>query len=122
MFFVYKLKPPRPTFMADMTDVEAATMGEHVAYWQDIVNSGTAIVFGPVADPAGAWGLAVVHADTEEGVRTLGLRDPAVTSGMATFDVYLMPDAIAHPDVTPWLRPAKDGSGRGSAPNGAPGG
>ena len=46
-----------------MSEAEAAIMGQHAAYWQGQTERGTAIVFGPVADPAGAWGLAVVDAD-----------------------------------------------------------
>jgi uncharacterized protein YciI len=92
--FLYKLIPPRPTFDRDMSEAEAAIMGQHVAYWQEQIERGTAIVFGPVADRAGAWGLAVVDADAEEDVRALGLTDPAVTSHLARFEVYVMPGAI----------------------------
>lgn len=92
--FAYKLIPPRPTFDTDMSDAEAAIMGQHVGYWQDLVEQGIVVVFGPVRDPAGTWGLAVVEAEAEEHVRALGVDDPAVKSGMATFQVYAMPDAI----------------------------
>ena len=33
-----------------------ATMQEDVGYWTAHMNAGTAVVFGPVADPKGAWG------------------------------------------------------------------
>lgn len=92
--FVYKLIPPRPTFDTDMSEAEAAVMGQHIAYWQDLLERGRVIVFGPVSDPAGAWGLGVVDAETEDGARALGVDDPAVTSGLATFAVYPMPGAI----------------------------
>lgn len=92
--FVYKLIPPRPTFDRDMTEAEAAIMADHVVYWQSLTAAGTALVFGPVADPAGMWGLAVVKAASEDDVRALGAEDPAVKSTMATFDVYAMPGAI----------------------------
>jgi uncharacterized protein YciI len=95
--FVYKLIPPRPTFNRDMSEAEAATMGRHVAYWQELVDRGTAIVFGPVSDPAGAWGLAVVEAETNEQVRTLGDADPAVVSRLARFEICPMPGAIVAP-------------------------
>jgi hypothetical protein len=90
--FLYRLIPPRPTFDRDMS--EAAIMGRHAAYWQGQTEQGTAIVFGSVADPAGAWGLAVVVAESEQDVRVLGLGDPAVTSQLARFEVYAMPGAI----------------------------
>jgi uncharacterized protein len=92
--FLYKLIPPRPTFDRDMSEAEAVIMGQHVAYWQEQIERGTAIVFGPVADPAGAWGLAVVDAESEEDVRALGLCDPAVTSQLATFEVCAMSGAM----------------------------
>lgn len=93
-YFVYKLIPPRPTFAADMNDTEGATMGEHAEYWQRIFGDGRVVVYGPVGDPAGSWGLAVVEADTEDAVRAIGADDPAVKSGMCTFDVFPMAAAI----------------------------
>jgi uncharacterized protein len=92
--FLYKLIPPRPTFDRDMSEAEAAIMGQHVAYWEEHTERGTAIVFGPVADPEGTWGLAVVDAESEEDVRALGLGDPAVTSQLARFEVCAIPGAI----------------------------
>jgi uncharacterized protein len=95
--FVYKLIPPRPTFDADMSDDEAALMGRHAEYWQELLAAGRVIVFGPVSDPAGSWGLAVVEAESEDEVRALGAEDPAVKSGMATFEVLPMPVAVVRP-------------------------
>jgi uncharacterized protein YciI len=92
--FVYKLIPPRATFAADMTEAEAGIMAQHIHYWQGLTDRGTAIVFGPVADPAGVWGLAVVQAESEEDVDALGMEDPAVTSEMSSFQVFAMQDAI----------------------------
>ncbi|MDQ3857717.1 MAG: YciI family protein [Actinomycetota bacterium] len=93
-YFLYKLIPPRPTFDTDMSETEQATMGEHVAYWQGLVDRGTAIVFGPVGDPAGVWGLAVVEAVSTQQVHALGNADPAVTSRVARFEACPMPGAI----------------------------
>jgi uncharacterized protein len=92
--FLYKLIPPRPTFDRDMSEDEQAIMGRHVAYWQEMAECGTAIAFGPVSDPAGAWGLAVVEAETMTEIRALGDEDPAVVSGLARFEIYPMPGAI----------------------------
>jgi uncharacterized protein YciI len=97
--FLYKLIPPRPTFDKDMSETEKAIMGRHIAYWQRLAERGTAIVFGPVSDPAGAWGLAVVEADTNEQVRALGDADPAVISGLARFEVCALPGAIVRRGV-----------------------
>jgi uncharacterized protein YciI len=93
-YFLYKLIPPRPTFDRDMNPDEAAIMGQHIAYWQELADGGTAVVFGPVSDPEGAWGLAVVEADSEEDVQMLRLDDPARHLDGARFEVYPMPGAI----------------------------
>jgi uncharacterized protein len=90
--FLYKLLGPRPTFgPGDMTPEEHAIMGEHSTYWHGLLDQGRVIVFGPVLEPSGAWGLAVVEAADEDEVRRLGDGDPAVTSGVATFEVHPMP-------------------------------
>ena len=64
--FVFRLKAPRPTFALDMTDEERETMARHAAYWQPMVDSGRMIIFGPVLDGSGSWGLGVVEADVAE--------------------------------------------------------
>jgi uncharacterized protein YciI len=92
--FLYKLVPPRPTFDRDMTESEAAIMQQHVGYWHDLAKRGVAVVFGPVGDPSGAWGLAVVETDSEQHVHALGFDDPAVKSEMATYEVCPMPGAV----------------------------
>ena len=70
--FAYKLIPPRPSFPAGMTHTEAAIMQDHFVYWQKLLSQGTAVVSGPVADPAGVWGLAIVEVGTADEVRALG--------------------------------------------------
>lgn len=92
--FAYRLLPPRPTFPSDMTEGEAATMGEHGAYWQRHLEAGRVLVFGPVVDPAGSWGLAVVVADDEDQALEMARADPAIVSGLCTFQVLAMPGAM----------------------------
>ena len=36
-------------------------MQAHVAYCGELLRAGKALVFGPVADPAGSWGLGVLQ-------------------------------------------------------------
>jgi hypothetical protein len=88
--FLYKLIPPRPTFVQDMTEAERKAMGEHAIYWKDLTDRGIAVVFGLVLDPKGPWGVAIVDVADEPDARVLGMNDPAVKAGL-TFDVYLMP-------------------------------
>jgi uncharacterized protein len=92
--FVYRLIPPRPTFDVDMNDGERETMGRHAAYWRALTEQGRVVIFGPVRDSTGAWGLAVFRADDGDEARELVLADPAVSTGMVTFDVGPMLSAV----------------------------
>ncbi len=88
--FVFRLKGPRPTFAVDMTDEERKIMGQHAAYWQPYLDSGQMVVFGPVLDETGSWGLGIVEAEDEDDLRAFAASDPAVTSGIATTEVGRM--------------------------------
>ena len=94
-YFFCKLTPPRPTFAADMTDAERQLMRQHVAYWSDLAANRTVILFGPVADPQGGYGIAVVEAPDEATVRALTANDP-VTKAAAGFSYRIdaMPQLI----------------------------
>jgi uncharacterized protein len=92
--FVYKLIPPRPTFPQDASDAETAIMERHFSYWRGLFDQGNVVVYGPVADPSGTWGLAVVEADTEQEVRAIGAADPAVRSREFSFEVYAIANAL----------------------------
>src|SRR5438270_1656298 len=88
--FVFRLAAPRPTFALDMTDEEGEVMGRHAAYWQPLVESGRMVVFGPVLDSTGAWGLGGVEADDEEQLRAFAAGDPGVTTGTAESEMGKM--------------------------------
>jgi uncharacterized protein YciI len=92
-FFVYRFTP-RPDFQQSMTETEAAIMNSHVAYWQDLADKRTAVVFGPVADPAGGWGVAIVEADSESQVEAIRAADPVVINDLGPVAVLPMPTAI----------------------------
>ncbi|MGZ4036003.1 MAG: YciI family protein, partial [Bacteroidia bacterium] len=64
--YFLKLNPPRASFMMDMSDEERTIMQKHVAYWKPYVDNGTVIVLGPVFDPKGGFGIAVIAVDEEE--------------------------------------------------------
>jgi uncharacterized protein len=88
--FVFRLKAPRPSFALDMTDKEREIMRRHAAYWQARVESGEMVVFGPVLDSGGSWGLGVIEADDEEELRSFADGDPVVTTGTATIELGKM--------------------------------
>jgi uncharacterized protein YciI len=90
-----RLLPPRPTFPGDMTPREAGLMREHAAYWQELADRGVALVVGPVLDPAGAWGLAVVDVSDGAAASALTDRDPIVRSGSGfRYEIHPIPQAI----------------------------
>ena len=88
--FVFRLKAPRPDFALDMTDDEREIMGRHAAHWQPLIDSGDMVVFGPVLDSTGSWGLGVVEADDEDRIRAFAADDPVVTSGTAEIELGKM--------------------------------
>lgn len=93
--FLLRLLAPRPTFPFDMTDDERAVMAEHVAYWRGLLAEGTAVVFGPVADPAGPWGLGVVSVADAAAVAGLEAADPVIRSGRGfRYEVLPMLQAV----------------------------
>ena len=62
-------------------------MGRHAAYWQPLVDAGQMVVFGPVLDAGGSWGLGVIEAEDEAQLRAFAQRDPVVTTGTARIEV-----------------------------------
>jgi uncharacterized protein len=85
--FVFRVKAPRPTFALDMTDEEREIMGRHAAYWQPFIDSGEMVIFGPVLDGTGSWGLGVIESENEDELRAFAAGDPAVTTGTAEIEL-----------------------------------
>ncbi|KAA5541629.1 YciI family protein [Adhaeribacter rhizoryzae] len=87
-YYFLKLNPPRASFVSDMNDEERNIMQAHIAYWTPFVNDGTALVLGPVMDPKGAYGAAVVRVDSEDMLNEIIENDPA--NGLNTYEVHPM--------------------------------
>ena len=85
--FLLRLLPPRADFAQTLSRVEAEAMQQHQAYWRQLLSDGRVVIYGPVADPEGVWGMGVVRADSHEEVISLGEKDPAIATGVCTFDV-----------------------------------
>jgi len=88
MYFSLKLIPNRPTFSKDMTPEERAIMQQHVIYWRELMAKGKVVVFGPVLDPAGVYGLGIIEADSDDEVKTFMANDPAAT--INTYEYHRM--------------------------------
>ena len=95
--FVFRLSAPRPNFAFDMTDDEREVMGRHAAYWQPLIDAGQMVIFGPVLDSTGSWGLGVVEGEDEGELRAFAAGDPAVTSGTASIEVGTMLAGFVRP-------------------------
>ena len=96
--FLYKLIPPRPTFPGDMTATEGAIMQAHFGYWGELIADRRAVAYGPVMDPRGTYGIAVVEVTDEAAAREIAGHDPAIRAeaGFA-FEVLPMGNAMVRP-------------------------
>ncbi|MDT5018677.1 MAG: hypothetical protein QOD39_4837 [Mycobacterium sp.] len=86
--FLFRLIPPRADFAQTMTPEEQHSMTLHMGYWQDLLADGKVVVYGPVADPEGVWGMGVLRAADRAEVLAIGERDPSVNAGVNTFEVF----------------------------------
>ncbi len=87
-FFFLKLVPPRASFTVDMSAEERQIMQQHVFYWKPYVEDGTVIVLGPVADPKGGYGIAVIGVPDSSVVERLVSKDPA--NGLCSYEIHPM--------------------------------
>ena len=88
MLFLFKLLPPRADFAQTMTDDEQKAMADHMTYWQQLMADGKVLVYGPVADPEGVWGMGVMRVADRAEALEIGERDPSVAGGVNTFEVF----------------------------------
>ncbi|MGH2893853.1 MAG: YciI family protein [Solirubrobacteraceae bacterium] len=92
--YVVRLMPPRSTFPGDITDAERELMGAHAVYYETLMDTGKIVVYGPVRDSSGAWGLVVIEASNPEEVRELTGADPAVAGGLMAVELGSMPVTV----------------------------
>jgi uncharacterized protein YciI len=92
--YLFRLIPPRADFAQTMTPDEEQAMAGHQEYWQQLLRDGRVVVYGPVADPEGVWGLGVVRAEDRAEVLEIGNGDPSVRAGVNTFEVLEIMDGV----------------------------
>ena len=74
-----------------MNEQEEALMQQHFAYWKGWQNAGDVLVFGPVLDPKGPYGMGVVSAADEAGARAFAAADPAMKASVGfAYEIYPM--------------------------------
>lgn len=95
IYFLCRLIPPRSDFMTTMTPEERGIMQEHVGYWTGKVTTGNALVFGPVADPKGGYGIGIIKVADMAEMKALRDADPAMQSGIGfSYDILTMPRVV----------------------------
>jgi len=62
-------------------------MTRHAAYWQPLIDSEQMVIFGPVLDGTGSWGLGVAETDDVEKLRAFAASDPVVTTQTAHIEM-----------------------------------
>jgi uncharacterized protein YciI len=98
-FFV-KLLSPRPSFPSDATKEEMNVMARHVQYWTNVLRTGKAVAFGPVADPSGTYGIAIIEAEDDSSAKVLVSEDPVLLADIGfKAELLQMPRLIARPFV-----------------------
>ena len=74
--------------MQDMTPEEQSIMIQHVAYWKPYIENETMLVYGPVMDPKGGFGMGVIAVVDEDQLKKLIAADPAAAIG--NYEYYPM--------------------------------
>jgi uncharacterized protein YciI len=93
--FFFRLIPPRPTFAEDMDDEEQELMRQHVTYVGEFFDSGAVLAYGPVLDPEGSFGIALLEVrDHDEAVK-FAENDPTVLAGLNRYSIAPMHVAAA---------------------------
>jgi uncharacterized protein YciI len=94
-FFALKLLSPRPTFPMDATEAELKAMAAHSAYWQKLADEKQAIAVGPIFDPSGPFGLALIEVDDQARADDISRADPVILSGLGfRYQVFPVPSLI----------------------------
>ena len=88
--FFMKLTPPRPTFPSDITAEENAVMVKHAEYLQGLFQQGKLLAYGPVFDPAGAFGMVVFEVADAAEAEALMSADPSAVAGLMTVSIFPM--------------------------------
>ncbi len=98
--YLCRLKPPRPTFLTDMTPEEASVMRGHREYWMPRVEIGVVIAMGPVADPEGGYGVGIIEAASLTALEAMQASDPAIMAKRGfVYENFLMPTIAVRPSM-----------------------
>ena len=88
--FFMRLIAPRPMFPGSMTEEELGLMKQHVQYAGQAFEAGMVLAYGPVLDPAGAFGIDLLEVNDAAEAEEFARKDPSIVAGMNTFSLTPM--------------------------------
>ena len=95
LYFLCRLLSPRADFMQTMSAEERAIMVKHVGYWTGKVETGNALIFGPVGGPSGGYGIGIIKVADMAQMEALRDADPAIEAGVGfSYDILPMPRIV----------------------------
>ena len=68
-------------------------MQKHVEYWMEYMSQGKVLVFGPVMDPKGPYGLGILAVENEKEIEEFIAGDPA--SSINRYEYFPMNAIVA---------------------------
>lgn len=97
---------PGPKWKLDTDIMDQPGIGDHVAHWGKLNRQGKLAMGGPFLD--GSGGLMIPAAGmTKKEIEQFAQQDPAVKSGLLTFEVKPWLVAMKTPATNPSSQPAK---------------
>ena len=70
-------------------------MQQHFAYWGERMAEGQVLVVGPVMDPDGPYGIAVLKVDDEATARAICQADPVLVADLgSSYKLFEMHNAL----------------------------
>lgn len=88
--YLTKWIPPRPDFLETISDEEKALFQQHGDWQTELRKTRQIVAHGPVADPAGPYGVALWEVEDDADIAALTAADPIVKSGVGHYEHFLM--------------------------------
>ena len=88
--YLYRIQPTRPAMLSEgPTPEEAAAVGAHFGYLQDLVDTGKVLMAGrTLTTDERSFGIVVFEASSEEAAQALVEADPAVKAEVMRAELF----------------------------------
>lgn len=88
--YLCKYMAPRADFLATMSPDEQQWMQQHGAYLDALLEQGLIVAYGPVLDPAGAYGVSLFRIGDDQDIAALTSLDPLIVHGVCHYEHHPM--------------------------------